>query len=517
MSIIDDEHEQHGGGVSRRRVLQAAGAGALLLGAGVGARDVEAAPATGRYTGISTDPVLHAVRRLTFGATPALVQQVRSMGIEAWLDEQLLPAPVPDPEVERILATFPSLRMPAAQAKAVYADRREDLVRELTLSAIVRASWSQRQVREVLVDFWTQHLNVAIGHDVAWIMKPTDDRDVVRAHALGRFADLLLASAQSPAMLAYLDNSKSTSKTPNQNYARELLELHTLGVKGGYTNRDIKDVAKVLSGWTYGPDLTFVYLPGRHATGAVRVLGWRHANATPEAGLEAGRSLLDYLAHHPNTAKHIARKLCVRLVKDNPSAALVSSTAQVYLKNDTQIAPMIRHIVASPEWRKSVGAKVRRPLEVMAASIRATDLRYDLAGDAAAGNDLWRVLRGLGHAPYAWPTPDGYPDRQSAWLSTVAMLNRWNFHLRLAAGGVKGLAGPSAALVPQSLAPTTAGALVDSLGQRLLFQAVPKADRATLLAAMRWKSSTSLTGAQAQAATPLLTAYLLSSSVHQLR
>jgi uncharacterized protein (DUF1800 family) len=477
-----------------------------------------AAPdAGGRSTGISKDPALHAARRLTFGPTPEVLSRIRQVGVAAWVDEQLRPELIPDPEVERVLALFPSLRMTSSAIARAYADNRHGLVNELGVAAIVRSAWSERQLYEVLVDFWTQHFNVFIGHDMAYLLKTVDDREVVRAHAVGRFADLLVASAKSPAMLAYLDNWLSSGSNPNENYARELLELHTLGVDGGYTENDVKNAARVLTGWTFSTDYTFQFRPEWHYTGPVRVLGWRHDNKDPAQGLAVGESMLNYLARHPSTARFLARKLAIRLVGDKPSGGLVAQAAKAYLANDTAIAPMVRTIVLSGEFAKAVGYKVRRPNELLAATIRALGLRWDLGARSDAGGAMLALLLNLGQFPYGYRSPDGYPDRSSAWLSTLAMLNRWNMCQRLARGEVAGTNGPRMDRSLLSTTPTTAGQLVDAVGERLLFQQLPAADRAALLGYLKLAPNAAVTPAFVNDRTPALAGLVLSSPIHQLR
>ena len=507
--------------LSRRGLLQATTAGAVLAGAGVAAAgDPADAPArgSGRRVALSTDPVLHAVRRLTYGPTPELVEHVRTIGVDAFVDEQLAPELLPDAEAERVLALFPTLRLSNAALRASYADRRPVVVQELQAGALVRAVWSTRQLYEVMVEFWGNHFSIHVQHEDALLFKSSDDRDVVRAHALGRFADLLRASAQSPAMLAYLHNWLSSGTNPNEDYGRELLELHTLGVSGGYTERDVLDVALCLTGWDVDRSTwTFAYRSERHYTGPLRVLGWSSPNADAAAGVETGVSLLDYLAHHPSTARHIARRLCVRFVSDTPPQSLVESAAKVYLANDTEIAPVLKHIFSSQAFRTSVGLKFRRPIELMAASLRALGGRYDVAGGSDVANDLIHLLKGLGQPPFGWQTPDGYPDTATPWLSTQAMLNRWNMQQHLAVRGVRGLSGPRVDDLPLPAGPTTVRDLVDAVCQRYAFQGMSGPHRVALVHSTRRADRDVLTPAEAAALTPPLAALVLSSPYLQLR
>ncbi len=510
--------------LSRRGLLQATTAGAVLVGAGVAVADPgqPAAPqagsgSSGRRLALSTDPVLHAIRRLSFGPTQELVDHVRSVGVAAWVEEQLAPSLLPDTEVERILALFPTLRLSNAALQAAYANKRATVVQELQAATLVRAVWSTRQLHEVMVDHWSNHFHIHLLNDDALMFKTGDDRDVIRTHALGRFADLLVASAQSPAMLTYLHNWKSSGTNPNEDYGRELLELHTLGVDGGYTENDVKNVALCLTGWDIDPSsLDFAYRPERHYVGPLKVLGWRAANDDASQGVETGLSLLDYLAHHPSTARHVARRLCTRLVADRPPKSLVDAAAKVYLANDTQIAPVIRHIVSSGAFASSGGLKFRRPLELLSATLRAIDARYDVAAGSEVAADLIYLLQGLGHPPFGWRTPDGYPDATPAWLSTQSLLQRWNLQQHLVVRGVRGLSGPR--LEPAGVpAATTAGRLVDDTAERLVFQRMSAEHRAALLASLGKRETDSLSPADVTAALPQLSGLVLSSPYLQLR
>ncbi|HVE63137.1 MAG TPA: DUF1800 domain-containing protein [Mycobacteriales bacterium] len=507
--------------VSRRALLQAGTAGVVVAGTGM-------AQAGGAITGsrrppprrlaLSTDPALHAARRLTYGPTPELLGRIRSVGVEAWIDEQLAPSLLPDVEVERILATFPTLRMSNAMIAKAYAEDRRPVVRDLQAAAVVRAVWSTRQLLELMVETWSNHLHVHLHHEHAGLLKTVDDREVIRPYALGRFADLLAASARSPAMLTYLNNWRSSGTNPNEDYGRELLELHTLGVDGGYTEADVKHVALALTGWDVDRSTwNFVYSPERHYVGPLKVLGWRSPNADARDGVATGLSLLDYLAHHPSTARHIARRLCVRFISDDPPASLIASAAKIYLAEDTAIVPVLRHILTSQAFRTSIGLKFRRPVELLAANLRALGARYDLGGGSDAAADLVFLLQGLGQPPFGWQTPDGYPDRAPAWISTQAMLGRWNLAQHLAVLGVRGLSGPRPERLLAGAAPKTAGALVDALCERLAFQRFSGAHRSALLAATGRADAAPLSEADVASLTPALGALVLSSPYLQVR
>ena len=203
-----------------------------------------------------------------------------------------------------------------------------------------------------MVEFWSNHFNIAIPSGEGWDVKTTDDREVIRAHALGTFADLLQASAKSPAMLRYLDNDVSTAQSLNENYGRELLELHTVGVDAGYTQADVVDSARLMTGYTADIYGTFTYRSSSHYVGPVTVLGFSHANGSAAGGQQVAEQYLSYLAHHPATARHLATKLAIRFVSDTPPSALIDRLAQIYLDNDTAIVPVLQGAVRQRRVRR---------------------------------------------------------------------------------------------------------------------------------------------------------------------
>jgi len=448
---------------------------------------VSATPAAPGGVPLSTDPVLHLLRRVTGGATPGLVAEVRAQGVGAWLDRQLAPETIDDSAVEAaVQARWPALATSALDARATVAEFSWDLMVDLQRATLLRMATSRAQLAEVMVDFWSQHLNVTCPSDKVWSTRHVYDREVIRPHALGSFRDMLRASAQSPAMLAYLDNAVSRGRAPNENYGRELLELHTVGVEAGYSEAEVRSSALALTGFsvsTDGSDL-FSYKPGYRYVGPVSVLGWSSPNATATGGLEVGLAYLDHLARHPSTAQRIARKLAVRFVSDAPPQALVDRLAATYLAADTQVVPVLRVLLASDEFWASAGQKLRRPLEWVVAGLRT--LGAAATADAAVGGWeglCWR-LGDLGQAPLAWAPPNGYPDVAAAWLSTAGTLGRWNLAVALVdRWWPEGIAQPDStwqALIGDPR-PANAQALVDRLCLRLLGQLLPAAHRDALV------------------------------------
>ena len=422
------------------------------------------------------DHLLHLLRRTTYGVTPALVTEAARLGRKAWLEAQLAPTALPDPEGDAVLARFPALSLSTSEVRR-RADagtlKPWDLMFSLGQAAIGRAIWSRRQLLEVMVDFWSNHFNVTCPSDDVWDCRHTLDAGVLRPLAFGRFADLLPAVTAHPAMLRYLDNVSSTKTAPNENLGRELLELHTLGVGAGYTERDVLDSARILTGlsvdWTTG---LFTYRSRSHWTGGVRVLGFSHPNTAAD-GRPVVAAYLDHLAHHPATARRLALKLATRFVADDPPAALVDRLAAVYLAHDTAIAPVLRELFASPEFMAATDAKVRRPFETMVATVRALGFRQAARGTGELQGLYWE-LEGQGHQPYAWPQPDGYPDRASAWASSAGALARWNTTLDIAAGWwPKGFTSSSLRTLLPRVRPADHGKLVG--GARTAAAAAPAA------------------------------------------
>jgi len=320
---------------------------------------------------------------------------------------------------------------------------------------LARAVASERQLEEVMTDFWENHFSVFAGKGVTRLYLPSYDREVIRPRALGNFRDLLGAVAKSPAMLFYLDQFQSTvdsAHTPlgkarparmrrpagrarglNENYARELLELHTLGVDGGYTQRDVIEVARALTGWTMNPrqGSGFAFRPEIHDADAKLVLGHRLAAGR---GIEDGDEVLDIVARHPATARFIARKLAIRFVSDDPPPALVDRAAATFRRTDGDIRETVRTIVTSPEFfsRAAYRAKVKSPFELVASALRAIGARPDTTPRSA------QLVGFLGAPIFGHQAPNGWPETGDAWINAGAILNRINFGLALAGGRVPG-------------------------------------------------------------------------------
>ncbi len=447
---------------SRRRLLVG------LAAATVAATAVQATKPT-PAAAAEDDALLHLLRRATFGLTPALVAAAQKQGAADWLAAQLDPSSVDDTEMDALLKRWPRLDLRAWEVReqivaGSYA--KWDLMYDVVQSHLARAIWSQRQLFEVTVDFWTNHLVIPTPIGEVYDSSHLFSRDVVRKHAFGKYSDMLAAAARHPAMLNVLDNAMSSKKIPNENYGRELLELHTVGV-GNYTEADVKNSALALTGLGIDPEGgVYEFKPWRRYVGAIKVMGWSSSNASPEGGEDVALSYLSYLAQHPKTAERIATKLCVRFVSDTPPAALVAKLAQVYLDNDTAIVPVLKALFASAEFGDSVGQKIRTPYEDAIATVRILGLRPEASG-AVELQSLYWGLKDMGQAPMGWPAPNGYPDVSAAWTGTASTLARWNFHTGVAAVyKLKGMPRPTLAEL-LGTPPATHGEYVDALAARL--------------------------------------------------
>jgi len=514
--------------LSRRRLLQTTGA-AVLSGAvastveqDLSPATVQAAPLLGTRLKISKDPNLHAIRRLTFGPTPELFAHVQAIGVDAFIEEQLSPESIDDSALDAMLTAFPTLSWSNAE---IFERSPLSVARkELQQATIVRALHSKRQFYELMVDFWGNHFSMYIGDGNLKGYKTTDDREVIRPYALGRFADMLKASAQSPAMLHYLDNRISKGDDPNENYARELLELHTLGVDGGYTEEDVRNAAYCLTGWSV-KDHQFEYRDSWHYTEPLNILEWRTDGMSGPDSMQDGLSFLDYLAHHPKTSKFLAEKLCRRFLDDDPPKGLVRRVAKTYLDNDTEIKPMLREIFKSQAFRergKMVGQKFRRPFEFMVATLRAVDAQIQDDKLTNAMNYLHSRLIGMGQGLFEWHPPNGYPDVMGAWANTDGLLARWNFLQEFMNGNrdgtrVKsGIAIDFPALTGDPL-PQTAREMIDQLAHRLIMQDVSREDRKILLAYLVLRGRDAITETDLRYKAPQLVALLINSPYFQFR
>ena len=476
--------------------------------------------------------IIHVLNRLGFGARPGDVERVKSMGLANYINQQLNPEKINDTVAENKVKDLSALTMTTAelyekypqpgqllrqlQAKGMLpGDLKTDpkagppnpqpnqpqqldpqnekyrkiiqdyyqqnglmqpqrIVAELQASRILRAVYSERQLQEVMVDFWTNHFNVFAGKGADRWLLPAYDRDTIRPNALGKFSELLIATAQSPAMLFYLDNFQSVSPDANrggalrrlmnpqaqqqqprrginENYARELMELHTLGVDGGYTQKDVQEVARCFTGWTIfqprgggaavnalmGGDGarrnagTFFFNARVHDDGEKTVLGHK---VPAGGGINDGLMVLDILAHHPSTARFIATKLVRHFVSDTPPPTLVDRVAAAFTKSDGDIRETLKAIFFSNEFNspEAYRAKIKRPFELVVSAIRT------LGADTNGGPGTHQWIARMGEPLYGFQTPNGYSDAAENWVNTGALLERMNFGVALAGNRIPG-------------------------------------------------------------------------------
>jgi uncharacterized protein (DUF1800 family) len=464
--------------------------------------------------------IMQALNRLTFGPKPGDIQKVRAIGLDTWIDEQLHPEKIDNSAMDAFMTKYsvldqdqnellreyaqlqqakrtekkdPQSELAMAKTRADSAAVRQEIQKQfggivqlgaqLQSERIARAVGSDRQLEEVMTDFWLNHFNIFIrkgGPEVYYLADY--ERNVIRPNSLGKFRDLLEAVAKSPAMLFYLDNARSMADTThttleggqrrgraaniarlrqlaamgrlndqqmqrfdqmlkqipqglNENYGRELLELHTLGVDGGYTQQDVINVARAFTGWTINPPPQgggFIFRPQMHDADEKIVLGHKLAAGR---GMEDAEDVLTIVSRSPSTAQFIARKLAIRFVSDSPSTALVNRAAATFLKTDGDIRETLRTIITSPEFfsQSAFRSKVKSPFEVVASAMRAMNAQPDSTPRTALS------VAYLGQPIYGHQAPNGWPETGESWMNTGAILNRINFGMAVAAGRLPGV------------------------------------------------------------------------------
>jgi uncharacterized protein (DUF1800 family) len=470
------------------------------------------------------DSALHALNRLAYGPRPGEVDSVARYGVMRWIERQLDPDHIDDKPLGRREHAFKILDYDRGDLAQRYRDaerERQRMQRELALTgdsmrpdklerpmrefrelggelqqlAIVRAALSERQLREVMVDFWTNHFNVFVGKGADRFLMPSYIEQVVRPRVLGRFEDLLIATAESPAMLFYLDNAQSVapgSSPPrpfrpfapffgrrrfgmnempedgrrrqqtgiNENYARELLELHTLGVDGGYTQQDVIAVARIFTGWSIEPPergAGFVFRDWAHDRGTKHVFGLTFH----DDGKDEGVRLLKFLAMQHATMHHVSAKLCARFVADEPPDGCVDAAVAAWQRTRGDIRAVVRAIFTSPDfWAPQVvRSKVKTPFEFVVSAVRA------VSADPDTTPRLAQVVARLGEPLYQQPAPTGYAETEAHWVNSGALLARMNAAVALAGGHLPGIAANLDAVIP---ATSDHSQLVDKVDQLIL-------------------------------------------------
>ncbi len=482
------------------------------------------------------EAALHLLNRFTYGVRPEDIDKALKMGLDNWLNQQLN-GKLDDEDLQKRLKNYDAINLSNSEVEETYpkgaailrmaikdgyidkdsvnkGDKKDykemlksymqqkglkpqqELFRQFISQKILRATYSNNQLREVLTDFWFNHFNVSLTKPDCAMYIPAYERDVIRPNVFGKFDNLLISTAKSPAMLFYLDNFSSQANEPeqqqnmmgmmenrvgndknklaaleklkkakkaqglNENYAREVMELHTLGVDGGYTQTDVTQAARVLTGWTINPtdkggyggvfqkmidkvgkdkleekgfvfDGDFLFAQNRHDTGDKIVLGKKFSNN----GYKEGVELLEMLAHHPSTAKFISTKIAIRFVSDNPSKTLIDKMTKTFLSKDGDIKQILLTMVEAPEfWSKdALREKTKSPFELAISSVRSLD------ADLVQPYQLYGWINKMGQKMYYYQAPTGFPDRAQYWINTGALLNRMNFGLALASQKIPGI------------------------------------------------------------------------------
>lgn len=366
-----------------------------------------------------TKPALRLARRISFGLSAGEAQRANALGYKSYLESQLNHTGLDDSAVEAVVAAnWPLIAQPASTLTQT---NQGTLVQQLTDSTIYRQVNSPRQLFERMVEFWNDHFTIYFQK--VGFLQIADQRDVIRRNALGNFGTLLKASAHSPAMLAYLDNNVNRNGAPNENYAREIMELHSMGVDGGYTQTDVAELSRCLTGWTFNAAGAFTFNATLHDFGAKTVLGTSiPARATNSGqGQQDMETMLDVLIAHPSTARFIAKKLLMFFLRPDPSAAQITAVADAYTKTGGDIKAMLR-VVFTESWVTAAPAKFKRPHHLMISALRGSGATIPSASTSLS--NLRGLLTQMGHISYDWETPDGYPDRVEYWSGNI--LPRWN-------------------------------------------------------------------------------------------
>jgi uncharacterized protein (DUF1800 family) len=405
--------------------------------------------------------------RATQGFNEAELALANSLGYSGYLETQLNYQNIDDSQNENaLLSQYPFLNRTTQQ---MLTNGASNVQTGLTRATLLRAIHGKRQLFERMVEFWGDHFNISIGENgLPEYLRTEFDWAVIRTHALGKFPDMLRACAHSAAMMVFLNNDLNISGNPNENYARELMELHTMGVDNGYTQQDVQEVARCLTGWgtsSWGGGFTFQFHAAMHDNGAKTVLG---QTILPGGGQSDGETVLNILANHPNTARFIGRKMLAWLLGYTPAPAHIEGMAQVYLATGGDIKEMIRYALAPARLAKKT-PKLTRPSHLFVSALRALNAQVTLNADI-----VWR-LQEAGQVPFRWDPPNGYPDTQEFWAGL--MLPRWNFVTSLMDTGIGGITYNVSQITQGA---TTAPAITDRIDAALFGGRMLATDKAAI-------------------------------------
>lgn len=393
-------------------------------------------PLANRAYALTSEPItpptaeddLHVavLNRFGFGPSTHSLAVIRDQGVDEWFNNQLQPN---ESEPDHLQFRLERLEINHLGPWDLRDWPMEAIISQLQQATILKAVYSDWQLRERMADFWSNHFNIFSKKGLSAYRRPHDDREVIRKHALGKFPEMLMASAKSTAMLIYLDQQNSNAAHPNENYARELLELHSLGVDGGYTQADVMEVARCFTGWSEERGFlkkkgAFLFRADLHDSKEKKVLG----DVIPAGGgVEDGERVVSMVARHPSTAKHVSRKLCTYFL-GNPTEEIQKRVASEFLATEGDIPSMMKIIFG--EFKSTRTKVVKRPLDFLVSSLRALDAATD------ASDPIRKSLEAMGQPLNLWPMPDGFPVDTAAWTSSL--LARWNFASEVASNGLKG-------------------------------------------------------------------------------
>jgi hypothetical protein len=457
---------------------------------------------TAPWTALSAGDFL-ALNRLTFG--PRVEERARfvDIGLKHYIEEQLDFKSINDFACDIRLSTFNTLKMEANELEGISNGLfdgydRDSVPNELRQATLIRQLYSKRQLYEIMVEFWSDHFNIYIEKGNGFYLKTVDDREVIRKHAMGSFRDLVWASAHSPAMMIYLDNQSNEKSHPNENYARELMELHTLGVDGGYTQQDVMELARCLTGWNVKEHFwlgDFVFKDELHDSGVKHVLGL----TIQPSGIQEAEQVIEMLVAHPSTAKFISTKLARRFIADEPPQALIEKASQTFLNTRGDIKSVLRVILF--DGLALAQPKYKRPANYVLSALRMLNAE----SDGIAPHD--HLLR-MGQSYFRWPTPDGYPDHSEAWQGNL--MPRWQFAFELIRNEMDGTKHDLNSLLEL----TSTGILqddIDSLASLLLGSPMERIARDGLIDSVR------TAGASEEETLQIVAAGLIASPAFQWR